>query len=220
MINKTNSLNISIIKNTILLDKLVKEEYFMTDNSKKHFHHGKSSKDILDPHIVLNAIGLKEGDVFLDAGSGDGYMSLAASSIVGEKGTVYAVDSYEESMDILKKEIESKNIENITPIIADIRKKIPIKDGTVDLCYMANVLHGFVENDETEKVMSEVRRIIKPGGTLAVVEFQKIENTPGPPLNVRIAPKKIKEILESHYLDFQRVETVGDYHYAVIAVKK
>ena len=65
----------------------------MTDKSeKKHFHHGKSSKDILDAEFVLNSIGLKKGDIFLDAGSGDGYMSLAASKIVGEKGKVYAVE--------------------------------------------------------------------------------------------------------------------------------
>lgn len=187
--------------------------------SEKHFHHGRSSKEILDPNRVLSAIGLKEGDVFLDAGSGDGYMSLAASSIVGEKGKVYAVDIYEESMDILKKEINSRNIENITPIIADISKKIPIKDETVDICYMANVLHGFVQNNDVDNVMSEIKRVIKPKGTFAVVEFKKNENTPGPPMHVRIAPKKIKEIVESHYLVFKKVEKVGDHHYAVISVK-
>jgi ubiquinone/menaquinone biosynthesis C-methylase UbiE len=190
------------------------------EKSGKHFHHGKSSREILDPSRVLSTIGLKEGDIFLDAGSGDGYMSLAASSIVGEKGEVYAVDVYEESMNILKKEIESKNIENITPIIADISKKIPIKDGIIDTCYMGNVLHGFVQNDDVDKVMREIKRIIKPKGTFAVVEFKKIENTPGPPMNVRITPKKVRQIIERHNLTFKKVEEVGDYHYAVIVAKE
>ncbi|MGZ7049335.1 MAG: class I SAM-dependent methyltransferase, partial [Methanobacterium sp.] len=61
------------------------------EKSGKHFHHGRSSREILDPSMVLKIIGLKKGDVFLDAGSGDGYMSLAASSIVGDEGKVYAV---------------------------------------------------------------------------------------------------------------------------------
>lgn len=188
--------------------------------ARKHFHHGRSSKDILDPKKVLNAVGLKEGDIFVDAGSGDGYMSIAASQIVGKRGEVYAIDIYEESMNILAEEIKSKKIENIMPVIADINKKIPLKDGTVDVCYMGNVLHGFVENNETDKVMSEIRRIIKPGGTFAVVEFKKVENTPGPPMNIRITPKLIRKIIESHHLDFECVKTVGDHHYAVIAVKK
>lgn len=187
--------------------------------SGKHFHHGRSSREILDPSRVLNAIGLKEGDIFLDAGSGDGYMSIAASSVVGEKGEIYAVDIYEESMEILTKEIENKNIKNIMPIIADISKKIPLKDGSVDICYMANVLHGFVENDNVDEVMREIKRIIKPKGTFAIIEFKKIQNTPGPPMNIRITPKIIREIVERHNMTFERVEEVGDYHYAVIVVK-
>ncbi|MBI5681039.1 MAG: methyltransferase domain-containing protein [Methanobacterium sp.] len=185
----------------------------------KHFHHGKSSKDILDSKKVLNAIGLKKGDIFLDAGSGDGYMSLAASKIVGEKGKVYAVDVWEESMNILKKEIQNSEISNIEPIIADISKKIPIKDETVDICYMANVLHGFVENDNLDKVMSEIRRILRPEGIFAVVEFKKIENTPGPPMKIKINPKNVREIIEKYHLTFKNVEEVGKHHYVVITVK-
>lgn len=189
------------------------------EKSGKHFHHGRSSREILDPSRVLSTIGLQKGNVFLDAGSGDGYMSLAASSIVGEEGKVYAVDIYDESMQILEDEIKNKNIKNIIPLVADIRKKIPIKDATVDICYMGNVLHGFVENDDVDKVMPEIKRILRPGGTFAVIEFKKIENTPGPPLDIRISPKKVREITESYNLTFKSVEEVGDYHYAVIIVK-
>ena len=189
------------------------------EKSGKHIHHGRSSKEIIDSSRVLKAIELKEGDILLDAGSGDGYMSLAASEVVGEKGEVYSVDIYEESMNILIKEIEIKNIRNIMPIIADISKKLPIKDGTVDICYMANVLHGFVENGNVDRVMREVKRIIRPKGIFAIVEFKKVPNTPGPPMNVRITPKIITKIVEKHSMTFKKVEEVGDYHYAVIIEK-
>ncbi|MGZ7136563.1 MAG: class I SAM-dependent methyltransferase, partial [Methanobacterium sp.] len=182
--------------------------------------HGRSSRQILDPSRILSAIGLKEGETFLDAGAGDGYMSIAASSIVGENGKVYAVDIYEESMNTLKNEIKNKKIENIIPIIADITKKIPIEDEIVDKCYMANVLHGFVENDEVNEVMTEINRIIKPNGTFNVIEFKKIENTPGPPMHVRLNPEDVKNIIENHNLNVKSIEEVGKYHYAVIATKK
>lgn len=185
----------------------------------KHFHHGKSSREILDPSRVLETIELKEGDVFLDAGAGDGYMSIAASSIVGEKGKVYAVDIYEESMNILKEEIENKKIDNIEPIVADITAKIPVKDKTIDKCYMGNVLHGFVENDEVDKVMKEIRRIVKPGGTFNIIEFKKVENAPGPPFHVKISPKQVRKIVEEHNFEVKVVEEVGEHHYGVIAIK-
>jgi len=190
------------------------------ERSWKHFHHGRSSREILDPSRVVITIELKEGDVLLDAGSGDGYMSLAASSIVGENGTVYAVDVYEESMGILKNEIKSKGIKNITPVIADISEKIPIANESINILYMGNVLHGFVENDEVETVMGEIRRVVKPNGAFAVVEFKKEDSKCGPPLSVKIAPEDVKKIMQNYGFTVKKVEEVGTYHYAIISIKK
>lgn len=188
--------------------------------SEKHFHHGRSSKEILDSNRVLNAIGLKKGDTFLDAGSGDGYMSLEASKIVGKEGKVYAVDVWEESIDNFKEEIEKENIENIEASVADISQKIPVADESIDILYMGNVLHGFVENDDIEPVMKEIQRVIMPDGSFAVVEFKKIENSPGPPLHVRITPKEVEEIVKKYGFIVKEVEDVGTYHYTIISTKK
>ena len=50
-----------------------------------HEHHGKTSRDILSAEEVLEATGLKKGDVFLDAGCGDGFISIEASNRVGNQ---------------------------------------------------------------------------------------------------------------------------------------
>lgn len=188
--------------------------------SGKHFHHGRSSREILDANRVLSAIGLKKGDIFLDAGSGDGYMSLAASKIVGEEGKVYAIDVWEESVNNFKEEIKKESIKNIDTMIADITEKIPITDESIDILYMGNVLHGFVENDEVEPVMKEVQRVVKQGGSFAVVEFKKEESTHGPPLHVKIAPEEVEEIVKNYGFIVKEIEDVGTYHYAIISAKK
>ena len=188
--------------------------------SEKHFHHGRSSKEILDSNRVLSTIGLKKGDTFLDAGCGDGYMSIAASKIVGDEGKVYAVDVWEESINAFKEKIESENIKNIEASVADITQKIPADDESIDILYMGNVLHGFVENNEVESVMKEIQRVIKQGGSFAVVEFKKEESTHGPPLHVRITPEEVEEIAKNYGFAVNKVEEVGTYHYAIILVKK
>ena len=188
--------------------------------SEKHFHHGRSSKEILDANRVLDTIGLKKGDIFLDAGCGDGYMSLAASKIVGEEGKVYAVDVWEESINAFKEKIESDNIKNIEASVANITQKIPVDDESIDILYMGNVLHGFVENNEVESVMKEIQRVIKQGGSFAVVEFKKEESTHGPPLHVRITPEEVEEIVKNYGFIVKEVEDVGTYHYAIISAKK
>lgn len=188
--------------------------------SGKHVHHGRSSKEVLDSNRVLNTIKIKNGDIFLDAGCGDGYMSLAASKMVGKKGKVYAVDVWEESVNALKEKIESNHIPNIEAKVADITQKIPVADESIDILYMGNVLHGFVENDEVESVMKEIQRVVKQGGLFAVVEFKNKDSTRGPPLHVRLAPEKVEEMVKNYGFNVENVEEVGKYHYGIVLTKK
>jgi ubiquinone/menaquinone biosynthesis C-methylase UbiE len=160
-----------------------------------HVHHGKSTENIINAEEVLKNAGIKSGDVFLDAGCGDGYISIEASKMVGKQGRVYAVDVYPESIEIVKTKIRDSDLNNMEAVLADITKNIPIDDDSVDHIMMANVLHGFVAENEVEPVMDNINRIIKSGGIFSVVEFRKIENSPGPPFNVKISPEQVTEML-------------------------
>jgi len=199
---------------------------------KKHIHHGKSSRAILNPHRVLDAIGLRESDVFLDAGCGDGFISFCASKYVGNQGRIFALDIYEVSMKEVEKEIKEKGIKNIEPLIADITDKIPLPDNSIDICLLANVLHGFVENNELDRAMTEIVRVLKDGGKLAVVEFKKPRigfsfwaiwkniklYCVGPSFKVRLFPEETEEYLKKYGFILKNISEVGDYHYAWLGV--
>ena len=185
-----------------------------------HVHHGKSTENILNVGEVLKNANIKSGDVFLDAGCGDGYISIAASKIVGKKGRVYAVDVYPESIETVKTKIKDDDLNNMEAILADITKNIPINDDSVDHIMMANVLHGFVAENEVEPVMDNINRIIRSGGIFSVVEFRKIENNPGPPYNVKISPEQVTEILTQYGFDTIDTQKIGNFHYIVNGHKK
>lgn len=187
---------------------------------KLHKHGGKSSEAILDAKRVLSSLQLSEGDVFMDAGCGDGFISREASKIVGVEGKVWAVDRYSQSLDILREKVAEEQIENLEVVEADLTRKLPLEDEIVDLCLMANVLHGFVYNEELDQVIPELLRIMKNRGRLAIVEFKKIEGTPGPPLSSRITAEEVNSALESRGFQSQEEMEVGPYHYAVVLVKK
>ncbi len=193
----------------------------MVDNQPWRFHHaGRSTQSLLDADKVLKVIGLKSGDVFLDAGSGSGYLSIAASEIVGAQGKVYAVDIDEPSIDILKKEIIDRKLRNIEAIVADMTDKTPLSTHSIDVCLVANVLHGFVENQETDGVMKEITRVVKFGGTLAIVEFKKERDIPGPALAIKLSPKQTASAITPYRYSEKQVSEVGTYHYASIFIKK
>jgi ubiquinone/menaquinone biosynthesis C-methylase UbiE len=139
---------------------------------------------------------------------------------VGAEGKVWAVDRYSQSLDILREKVAEEEIENLEVVEADLTRKLPLEDEIVDLCLMANVLHGFVYNEELDQVIPELLRIMKNRGRLAIVEFKKIEGTPVPPLSSRITAEEVNSALESRGFQSQDEMEVGPYHYAVVLVKK
>ncbi|HMK54018.1 MAG TPA: class I SAM-dependent methyltransferase [Methanobacteriaceae archaeon] len=190
----------------------------MSEKKHLHKHGGKSSQELLDVKRVLTSIKLAEGDVFMDAGCGDGFISIEASKMVGS-GKVLAVDRYSPSLDTLRQNVKDQKIENLQVIEADLTKKLPLEDATVDLCLMANVLHGFIYNEEMNEVIPELIRILKSDGRLAIVEFKKIEGTPGPKVSERITAEDVKSALKKWGLKSVEEMEVGPYHYAVVLVK-
>ena len=75
------------------------------------FRSGTYEKGTL--HFMRNT--LKEGDIFIDAGSNIGLMSLYASKFVGKSGSVYSFEPMPSTFEILKNNITLNGIENIHP---------------------------------------------------------------------------------------------------------
>lgn len=187
-----------------------------SESYKKHEHGGKSSKSILNAKKVIGKIDLKKGFSFLDVGCGEGHFSLAASECVGIEGKIYAMDIDKNAIDSLRKKIEEKGIKNIKVMTGDITKGLPMEDKSIDACFMANVLHGFAANEETNAVMGEVLRILRKDGRLVVVEFKKGFGIPGPPREIRLSPEEVESLLAPFGFKKACVIKVGIFHYMEI----
>jgi ubiquinone/menaquinone biosynthesis C-methylase UbiE len=149
-----------------------------------------------------------------------GAYSVAVSEIVGRNGRVYAVDLWQEGIAGLKKKAASKNLRNLRSFISDASQRIPVADQSIDVCLMATVLHDFVADNVDQQVMKEIVRVIKPKGTLAVVEYKKIDGSPGPPKSVRLSPEEVDQILSACGFKQKRLAEVGADHYLQIFIKK
>ena len=188
---------------------------------EKHYRHfGNSSKMLLDPEKTLKEIGLKTGDSLLDAGCGEGSFSIPASEVVGDSGKVYAFDISEEAINFLKEEIKKSNIKNIEAFIGDVTKKLSIEDESIDVCLMANILHGLVVNKKVESTLKEMFRVLRPNGILAIVDFKKIDGPPGPPKSIRMMPEEVVKIISKYGFKKKKIVEIGEYHYAVTFIKK
>ena len=161
---------------------------------------GKSSFDLIDAESLLDDLEPLARRTLLDLGCGDGSYSLALSERAGPQGLVHAVDAWEEGIQELQQRMAEESIELDAPIhthIADASQGLPLPKNSVDLCLMATVLHDIIQGGGHDKALAEIFRVLRPEGTLAVVEFDKVEDTPGPPLHIRLSQEDLREFLQA-----------------------
>ena len=177
---------------------------------------GKSSFDLLDTKKLFSRLQLNKNTVFLDLACGRGAYSIAAAEHIGQDGTIFAVDLWKEGIDQLRMETQSRQIQNIFPHVADVSQRIPVEDHCIDVCLMATVLHDLIQDHNHKAALEEVKRVLKQGGTLAVVEFKKIEGPPGPPVKVRISAEEVEEYLRPYAFVLREVDDIGPCNYLAI----
>ncbi|MBN2376348.1 MAG: class I SAM-dependent methyltransferase [Sedimentisphaerales bacterium] len=161
------------------------------NEGQKHHHGGRSSERILDKNEILANLSIMPGQVVLDAGCGNGYMAKEFAKLSGEGGAVYALDPDAEAIDILQAKMAGTNIE---AFVGDITEETRLGESSLDLIYLCTVIHGFSEK-QMEGFLKEVKRLLKPGGRLAVVEIKKEETRFGPPLKIRFSPEELKQAI-------------------------
>lgn len=152
-------------------------------------HHGRgpTSYWMHDPEMVFRELDLKFGDVFLDLGCGPGDYALHAARLVGDRGRVCAVDREEDRLDTLRTRIRDAGLTNVEVISGDICDPLPIGNSTIDVCLLSTVLHCIDHDSGYAPLFREIRRVMKPGGRLCIIECKKEEMPFGPPLSMRVS---------------------------------
>lgn len=149
----------------------------------------------------------------LDLGCGLGNYAIAAAPRIEPGGVIYALDPWDEGIETLEVRAAIGNHANIRPALWPPGASLPIQDRSIDLCLMATVTHILAREGELDRTLNEVRRVLKPEGRVAVVEFIKKEGPPGPPFDWRLDPAEVAALFGVHGL--QEIETleVGSHNY-------
>ena len=116
-----------------------------------------------DPHEALDAAGLKEGQRVLEVGCGPGFFTVPAAKVVGERGSVCALDVSPLAIARVEQKVEKAGVTNVKTILTDAAHT-GLPDASFDLIFV----FGFDRNvRQMGSILPELHRLLKPEGTLA-----------------------------------------------------
>ncbi len=119
------------------------------------------------PEQVVGWMDIREGMTVLELGPGAGTFTVEAARRAGPGGQVYAVDIQPEMIAKVQAKVDAMGLRNVIPQVAPAYD-LPVPDATVDRLYLITVL---AEIPDKPRALAEFRRVLKPGGLLAVGEF-------------------------------------------------
>lgn len=116
-----------------------------------------------DPYKVLKAAGLRPGQKVLEVGCGPGFFTIPAARIVGEKGSVCALDISPLAIERVQQKIKREGVTNVKTILADAAHT-GLPDESLDLVLVFGFAHHAGDH---ESIRAELHRVLKPGGILS-----------------------------------------------------
>ncbi len=118
------------------------------------------------PEQVMDALGVRAGDVVADVGAQRGYFTFHLAERVGKSGKVYAVDVNESDLARLQELANKYGYAQVTTVAgAEDDPKLPA--GELDAVLVVNAYHEF---REYEAMMRRMYGALKDGGRLAIID--------------------------------------------------
>lgn len=139
------------------------------------------------PDVVFDVLGLKAGAWVADLGAATGYFTVRLARRVGPDGKVYGIDVEPSLVAYLRERAAKEKLPNVEAVLAapdDPR----LPDASVDLVLIVDTWHHI---DARLAYLDRLRRVLRPGGRVAIVDFKPGDLPVGPPPEHRLAREAV-----------------------------
>ena len=150
----------------------------------------RAGNALLDARAIFSALDIPRGAVVVDVGAGrTGHFALHAADVVGAHGSVHAVDIMRDALSMLAGSAALRGVHQLHTLWGDAERHggIALPDDTADVALLVHVLPMLRARDIAAQ---EVRRIMKPGGRIVVIDWHpSARHAVAPREEQRIAPE-------------------------------
>jgi len=168
------------------------------------------------PHEVIMALDLNEGDVVADVGAGSGYFAFRLAHHVGDKGRVYAVDINPDMIVYMNRRIRDLPLKNVVTVLAAPDDPL-LADASVDRFFICDTWHHI--GNQTQ-YLALMKKMLRPGGQVIMIEFHKKELPVGPPVEMKIAREDLVRQMETNGFKLAKEHTFLPYQYFLVFTVK
>ena len=164
------------------------------------------------PGEVVAALALKPGQVVADIGAGSGYFAVRLAREVGSGGRVYGVDVSPEMIVHLNRRLRDAAVTNVQTVLSAPDDPL-LPDASVDRFFICDTWHHI---DDQAKYLGLMKKMLRPGGQVVMIDFQKRELPVGPPLAMKIAREDLVKQMEGAGFRLAREHTFLPYLYFLV----
>jgi ubiquinone/menaquinone biosynthesis C-methylase UbiE len=117
------------------------------------------------PMHVLQGADIHPGQKVLELGCGTGFFTIPAAQLIGDLGSLVAMDVLPASIEAVSRKVQHANLKNVRVIKGDALNT-KLDPESVDAVLLFGLLPAPML--PLDRLLPEMRRILKPGGIMAV----------------------------------------------------
>lgn len=119
-----------------------------------------------EPQSLADAIGLRPGEDLAEIGAGSGGLVVELARLAGPRSRIYATERTAEQRQAIASRAARAQVAVTVVEAPDLATNLP--DACCDAIVMRLVLHHIAD---ARRYAPEIRRALKPGGRLAIIDF-------------------------------------------------
>jgi ubiquinone/menaquinone biosynthesis C-methylase UbiE len=169
----------------------------------------------LHPDVILGECHLGKTDTVVDLGAGSGAFSRAAAAYV-TSGTIFAIEVRRSMVETLSREIHHWKTPQVHALWGDIEVLggTTLADNSADFVILSNTLFQL---DDKKGCILEIKRILKRGGRVLLVDWSESYGGMGPAPHHVITKEKAQALFEQEGFTVLRDRlSAGSHHYGIL----
>lgn len=125
-------------------------------------------KWLMDPVKTLHIAEVQPSQSVLEVGSGTGFFTIPAAKIIGDQGSLVAMDASSGFLKVVAKKVKKANLNNVSILQRDALNT-GLETASIDKVLLFGVIPFPLL--PLDKLLPKMHRVLKPNGTMAVWLF-------------------------------------------------